>query len=312
MRIGACLSLTGRFERFGVQVARGLEVWSRLSGVELVIEDDASDPHGFAARLRRVAGRCDLLLGPYSTQLMRAAGAALLELDALLWNHGGAGDDVQALGPGRIVSVLAPTSLYALPFVPVAAAPLWVATGPGLFGRQIAEGAVRAGGELVTAEDFQHAPAAWDLLTAGRFEDDVALVDAARTARNPPRAICSIAAGVQDFAAYDPDGIYGIAQWMPGNAARPDLGPSEREFIAAYGSVPDYPAVQAVAAAVIAFHCAELAGSTEPDALFAAAVALETTTLFGAFKVDPVTGAQTGHTPVLVRWRDGVRTFTRA
>ncbi len=48
---------------------------------------------------------------------MRAAGEAMAEIDAVLWNQGGSGDDVQALCPGRIVSVLAPTSRYAVPFV---------------------------------------------------------------------------------------------------------------------------------------------------------------------------------------------------
>ena len=41
----------------------------------------------------------------------------MAEIDALLWNQGGAGDDVQRSCPGRIVSVLAPTTRYAVPFV---------------------------------------------------------------------------------------------------------------------------------------------------------------------------------------------------
>jgi hypothetical protein len=74
----------------------------------------------------------------------------------------------------------------------------------------------------------------------------------------------------------------------------------------AYGRVarssPDYPAVQAVATGVLALHCAQLAGSTAPDALWATATDLQTTTLYGAFAVDRHTGVQVGHAPVLVRW----------
>src|SRR4051794_36992375 len=217
LRLGACLSLTGRYGRFGRQAAHGLRAWQRLTGadVDLELEDDASDPELFAVRFRRVASRCDLLLGPYSTQLMRAAAEAMSEIDDVLWNQGGSGDDVQALSPGRIVSVLAPTSRYALPFVGARAelderVPLWVVRGRGRFGRQVAAGAVehaqRHGLETVEerADDgfsFDDVPEAWDLFSAGRFEDDVAIVNAARAARRPPRAICSIAAGVQDFAA---------------------------------------------------------------------------------------------------------------
>ena len=63
--------------------------------------------------------------------------------------------------------------------------------------------------------------------------------------------------------------------------------------------------MQAAAGAVLAVHCVELAGGTDAPALWDVAAALETSTLFGDFKIDPATGAQTKHTPVLVQWRDG-------
>ena len=117
---------------------KDFKVWRELAGgdVELEIDDDGSDPGRLGEALTRVAGRSDLLLGPYSTLLMREAGRVTGEIDAVLWNHGGAGDDVQASCPGRIVSVLAPTSRYALPFVrtrPDAAtrAPLWIDSRTG-------------------------------------------------------------------------------------------------------------------------------------------------------------------------------------
>jgi ABC-type branched-subunit amino acid transport system substrate-binding protein len=302
-----------------------LRVWQELSGdcVELEIEDDGSDPEAFAARFRRVASRCDVLLGPYSTQLMRAAGEAMPEIDRLLWNQGGSGDDVQALRPGRIVSVLAPTTRYAVPFVRAMAdegerVPLWVVRGRGRFGRQVASGAIDQAlrDDLVTVEKrtgdgslFEDVPEAWDLFSSGRFEDDVAIVKEAQVAPRPPRAICSVAAGVQDFASEvdDADGIYGIAQWVPGRGVPPELGPTEDAFLEAYleraGAHPDYPAVQAAAGAVLATHCVELAGSTKPDALWAVAAELDTTTLLGEFKIDASTGAQAKHTTVLLQWR---------
>jgi ABC-type branched-subunit amino acid transport system substrate-binding protein len=325
LRLGACLSLTGRYGRFGRQAANGLRVWQRLAGegIELVIEDDGSDPEQLAARFPGISSACDLLVGPYSTQLTRAAAEAMVGIDGVLWNQGGAGDDVQALCPGRMVSVLAPTSRYALPFVRTRAgeaerAPLWVVRGRGRFGRQVAAGAVdqaQADG-LETVEkradggiSFDDVPEVWDLFSAGRFEDDVAIVKAARLAEHPPRAICSIAAGVQDFGSEvdEPGGIYGIAQWSPGSDGVAELGPSEDEFIAAYAalaeSLPDYPAVQAAAGAVLAFRCAELAGSLDRESLWRAAVALDTRTLVGDFRIDATTGAQVKHTTVLLRWR---------
>jgi branched-chain amino acid transport system substrate-binding protein len=219
--------------------------------------------------------------------------------------------------------VLAPTSRYAAPFVrtrasDAARAPLWIVRGRGRFGRQVAAGALReaerSGLEAVEkrAENgvsFEQAPEAWDLFTVGTFEDDVALVNDASSAPRPPRALCSVAAGVRDFASLvaRTDGIYGIAQWFPGRTERPEVGPTEHDFVAAYrrlaGTWPDYPAVQAAATAALALHCAHAAGGAEPGALWTAATGLETTTLFGPFKIDPQTGAQLGHAPVLLRWR---------
>ena len=127
----------------------------------------------------------------------------------------------------------------------------------------------------------------------------------------PPRRVCAIAAGVREFGRVvdDPEGVFGIAQWFPGSGHEVALGPSEDEFLRAYadhaGTLPDYPAVQAAAGAVIATHCAAIAGSTSREALWAAAVDLETSTLFGGFRIDPGSGAQVEHQTVLVRWTDG-------
>ena len=158
---------------------------------------------------------------------------------------------------------------------------------------------------------LEEAPETWDLFSVGTFEDDVAIVNDARSAPRPPRGVCSVAAGVRDFASMvdDPEGIYGIAQWFPGRQTRPELGPTEHDFVTAYRRIadawPDYPAVQAAAAGALALHCAHIAGSTDAAALWTAATGLETTTLYGAFRIDSETGMQLGHAPVLLRWDCG-------
>jgi hypothetical protein len=326
-RIGACLSLSGKFAQFGRQAAQGLETWRSLDGAaEIVIEDDQSDRRTLEAVLPGVAARCDLLLGPYSTQLMRAAGRMAAESGWLVWNHGGSGDDVEGAHPGHVVSVLTPTSRYAEPFLLKLAAEPWerrdlcIVNGPGSFGRQVADGAEaiarRLGVRAVRAgADDQIPPsgisAEWDLFSAGIFEQDAELVSKALRSTAPPRRVCAIAAGVREFGRVvdDPDGVFGIAQWFRGSGHDVKLGPSEGEFLGAYadhsGMVPDYPAVQAVAGAVIATHCAQLAGGASRDALWAVAADLGTSTLFGGFRIDPGSGAQVEHQTVLVRWTDG-------
>ena len=93
-------------------------MWAALDGqADVLIEDDASDVHQLQALLPSVAAHCDLLLGPYSTVLMRAAGDMAAESGWLIWNHGGSGDDVETAHPGHVVSVLTPTSRYMEPFL---------------------------------------------------------------------------------------------------------------------------------------------------------------------------------------------------
>jgi len=327
LRIGACLSLSGRFAQFGRQTAQGLETWRSLDGnADIIVEDDYSDRRTLESVLPAVAARCDILLGPYSTQLMRAAGHIAAESGWLVWNHGGSGDDVEGAHPGHVVSVLTPTSRYGEPFLlrladePGERRDLCIVHGPGSFGRQVADGAEaiarRVGIRTVRASADDQIPppgiaADWDLFSAGVFEQDAELVSKALRSAVPPRRVCAIAAGVREFARAvdDPEGVFGIAQWFPNSRREVALGPSEKAFLGAYpasaGMLPDYPAVQAAAGAVIATHCARLAGSTRRDALWASAVGLETSTLFGAFKIDPYSGSQVKHQTVLVRWTGG-------
>jgi ABC-type branched-subunit amino acid transport system substrate-binding protein len=326
LRVGACLSLSGRYRRFGVQAAHGLAAWQELDGrADLVIEDDASNPDRLGEVFSGLAARSDLLLGPYSTQLTRRAAELASGHDLLLWNHGGAGDDVQTGHPGHLVSVLTPAGRYARPFLRLldqlarSGSPgrLWIVEGRGSFGRQVAAGAEAEALQLGLDTMRVRSPAGvegeqpWDLLSTGTFEDDVAALIDVMAAGRRPRLTCSVAAGVSDFqttAAFAP-GVLGLTQWVAGAGPAVEVGPEEADFVARYtaltGREPDYPAVQAAAAAALAVHLAHVAGVGTRAALWAAATGLHTTTLFGRFRADAVTGAQAGHETRLVAWTAG-------
>lgn len=324
VRVGACLSLTGRYARFGTQAARGLEAWRSLDGAaELIIEDDQSSPRTLESALPRVAARCDVLLGPYSTQLMKIAGRMAADEGWLLWNHGGAGDDVEAAHPGHIVSVLTPAGRYAQPFVRYLAdrvprTKLWITHGRGGFGRQVAAGAEaaarRAGIDATLAGQGElpaDSPSAdRSLLCAGTFEEDIETVKSIQAMGSPPGPVCAVAAGVREFgdSIAAPEGIFGVGQWFPGAGGTPDTGPTEESFLASYlalsPAVPDYPAVQAAAGAALAARCARLGGGISREVLWRAASSLNAQTLFGGFRIGP-DGSQEGHEAVLVRWTTG-------
>jgi Periplasmic binding protein len=324
--IGACLSLSGRFAPFGRQAARGLQAWAALDGdADLLIEDDGSDVRQLQAILPEVAARCDLLLGPYSTVLMRAAGDLAARNGWLIWNHGGSGDDVETAHPGHVISVPTPASRYMEPFLAHLAVQaehsleLRIAHGKGRFGRQVAGGAERYAKQLGFAHVRRgpvdeiltdEVPDDWTLITAGTFEDDTQVVNRARHLSKPPLVTCAIAAGVREFggAVQDPDGTFGIAQWFLGSNHAARVGPGERDFLDAFRKpareAPGYPAVQAVAAASIAAHCARRASQPDWCRLWRAATELETCTLYGSFKIDKTTGAQVWHRTVLTCWID--------
>jgi hypothetical protein len=296
---------------------------------DLVIEDDRSDPRALETALPRVAHACDLLLGPYSTQLLRTAGRLAADAGWLLWNHGGSGDDVQAAHPGHIVSVLTPTSRYAEPFLRYLVrrsrpAGLWIVQGRGSFGRQVAEGARsmcrRLGidaGRVGSDEEFPAVAARLDhgVFAAGTYESDIEVVKRIQGLSRPPRWLCAVAAGVREFggAVKDPDGIFGIGQWFPGSGAGVEVGPSEADFLTAYhespGATPDYPTIQAVAGAVIAAHCARRVEGDRRELLWSAAAEMETRTLYGDFKIDPLNGMQVKHETALLRWTRGELTL---
>ena len=324
LRVGACLSLSGSYSRFGRQAAAALEIWRNFDGsAELIVADDESDPRILRSALPRIMDTCDVILGPYSTQLTRIAGKIASGAGRILWNHGGSGDDIEAAFPKVMLSVLTPTSRYAEPFIRRLAAawpraPLRILQGKGSFGRQVCDGAEaaarRAGIDVTRFACELPSPGSsepWDLFSAGIFEDDVEAVLSSRRASPPPRVICSVAAGVRDFCGQvgEPEGIYGVGQWFPSGPSAPHhahLGPAEGDFLNRYvkrfGDAPDYPAVQAAATAVIASHCFRRAVGPEPEAVWQAAAHLDVHTLFGRFRVDPVTGTQLGHEATLVRW----------
>src|SRR4029077_3720704 len=96
-----------------------LEVWRSLDGhADLVIEDDQSDPQVLGRTLPRVADAADVLLSPYSTQLVKTAAAMASTEGWLLWNHGGSGDDVESSHAGHVVSLPTPARPSAEQFIP--------------------------------------------------------------------------------------------------------------------------------------------------------------------------------------------------
>lgn len=333
LRVGLAVSLSGPLAPMGIDAQRGFVLWAadaRAAGrpVELIIRDDRSNPRLACQHVRDLLDRegIDLLAGPYSSGLTRAVAPIAEARGVVLWNHGGAADDLHRRGYRTLVSILTPASRYLVPAL------RWVPQGPVLILRRRASGfaaAVAAGaeaearrlGRAVSLVPYPGTPAAIEaqvkristtppalLLAAGRLTDDIALAQALRRRGLAPRSVL-VATPVRAFRlALGPaaDGFTGPSQWVVTAKAAPDFGPTSRVFArrfrARFGVAPDYPAAQAYATGLVMTRCVERVGCADQELLRAVAAALDCTTFFGRFSIDRDTGMQMAHDVHLVQW----------
>jgi hypothetical protein len=295
LKIGAPLSLSGRYAAQGRSARAGLEAWARDQAAELVVRDDESSAEVAVAIHRQLSRECSLVLGPYGSDLTRAV--ARDAAGGVVWNHGAAADDVQRL-PG-VVSVPSPASGYLVAVASVVSGmrphpAICVLTAPGLFATCARQGieAAAAGMDINLVGD----PAAADaLLLCGPVGWEVEHI---RRHRRLGLLIGAVSPGLSEFPEVfrdDPEGLLAPVQWRPGLLTRPELGPPTVDLA-------DYVAAQAYAVALISTHCPEL----EPDDPLAAAKQLQTSTFFGRFRLAG-DGLQVGHQLAVIRWKNGCR-----
>jgi hypothetical protein len=235
-----------------------------------------------------------------------------------LWNHGGASDDLARPG---LVTVVAPASAYLRGPLRLAhqlgATAAVVVHGKGRFARQVADGALAAGGDIgidvhLVTEDVwepERGSGQTAIMAAGSFEEDVRLVTRVQDAPVDPVLLAAVAAGIADFGAQlggRSEGVVGPAQWLFHQAfpieRAPEIGPAStvfvRRFQQQFSRAPDYPAAQAVAAGALAVEAARRRMTGE------AVQKWTTSTLLGPFALDG-NWKQTALEPVTVRWRAG-------
>ncbi|GHO86073.1 ABC transporter substrate-binding protein [Dictyobacter formicarum] len=325
--------LTGSLAPFGQTCATGLALWAEhaaylpapWTGVDLDVRD--SGPAMDAAMKAAVDTHPDMLFGPYGSNTMLAAARAT---QRVIWNHGGATSRLSRPTFPQVINVLSPASTYFVrvlqavhAFDPSATTITLCHSSTG-FGRDVANGAINAAADLhfklqpisfkpQQAVTMIHTvPDADVLLVVGNFADELAL--APRLLARQWRAAAFVGAGVAEVLA--PLGkmrerLLGPAQWMPTTFISPDEGPDSNWFITNYkkivGDDPPYPAAQAFAAGLLCARCLRDTGSCEDADQLTAATKLDCSTLYGAFRIDPQSGLQTGHQVLTVQWQDGVR-----
>lgn len=303
--------------------------------VTLIHYDDASSSERAVANVERLiqVDRVRVLIGPYGSDLTRAVIRVARQHGKLLWNHGGGSDDIHHPGHG-VVSILTPVSLYfggLLELVRTVDADAQKAAvlyrRGSRFGRLATRGTQAAGrraGFVVAALAYSSLPEDLPQLMAklrrqrpdlifiaGSFEDDCDIARESIAARVRTGAFALTAAAMREFGqalGTGAEAMLAPSQWEPDARYVVNFGPSPSQVakrIRAMGSASDYPAAQAYAACLIAQRCLEEAGRADDEALWRTACALDCTTFFGRFRIDPRTGIQVGHEMLWVQWQGG-------
>jgi branched-chain amino acid transport system substrate-binding protein len=302
--------LTGPLALYGRSGAIALRLWAEtMPQVELSVVDAFPDP---AAAMRQAeALRPHVIFGPYGSSPARSAIGAT---QRLVWNHGGATSALIRSRYPNAVNLPAPASTYFTGVVRAvrAADPdarrVLLLSGATGFADDVARGAAAEAAALGFEVLENAGEEAEVLLVVGSFDDELA---AARTLLDRPwRAAAFVGAGVEEVLSElggTREGLLGPAQWMASAAVASEEGPDATWFVDAWGAEPPYPAVQAFAAGVVFARCLRDAGGFDDDAILGAACRLDTSTLYGRFRLDPESGLQAGHEVLTVQWQDGAR-----
>lgn len=316
----------------------GMLVGATRFPLKVVYYDDESTRDRTREITRRLIldDHVDLLTGPYSTVLSNAAAEVSEEFGCVLWNQGGAGDGIYRRGYKGVVGILTPASRYLSGLLALvreadggARTIAVVQSGSGAFPRAVTRGIEREaeeqGLETVLIRQYDPEQPRFDdivgelaelepdvLIGVGRIYNDLDFARRLAEARPRIGAAAVVAAGIQQFRdvlGANVERFIGPSQWEPGSKGTVDYGPPEADVMAslerAGGGPVDYPMAQAYAAGLVAERCVEEAGCVEQDALRKAAGALDFTTFYGRFRIDPVTGEQVGRVVSLVQWQGG-------
>ncbi len=325
------------------EAANGLEVGGRKYRLALECHDDRSEPSRVEEIYRWLCSehRADLIFGPYSSRLGRSAAPIAEAAGMVMVNHGSAGDELYNRNYPLIVGILSSASDYLLPFARLLGTlKFWRKRVAIVASKTPFAGSVAAGFERACNERWARRHGvrvrlkytaagrdrAWDrllpalkrsrinaLVAAGNFDEDLELMRGVISHDLSIPVLCCVAAGVARFGAMlgeDAEGIVGPSGWEESVRFTPQIGPTPREFAgrmrAAYPAVPiDYPAAQAYAAGVLAAAALKAAGAIDQERLRAAFSDLRTSTMYGNFEIDRVTGRQIGHQMLMVQWHGG-------
>jgi len=341
IRIGATVSLEGKYMEPSAMVRKGYQLWADqinkrggLLGrkVELVFYDDKSrkDIVGSLYEKLLTKDRVDLVLSPYGTPLTIAASDVTEKHKVVMLGSAAAGEEIWERGYQYIFGVYAPAGRYFIGFLDLIARnglkSLGIIFENTSFNKSIEKGvrewAARFGLDVVYCRGFNDPAGEFPILlkqVMGKNVDGLVFsgyppecyrfIQMMKEINYRPGALAFTIVPVQmDFrekVGPFAEGVFGPSQWEPDERIPfPGTAQFIRDFRSFSGRMPTYHAGSAYSSCQILEKAILYAGSIDHQKIRHFVSSLDTATVIGRFKVDH-TGRQIGHNPILIQWQDG-------
>jgi len=339
--VGTSVALTGKYARTGQEQLNGFQMWvdevnqrGGLLGrkVKLIHYDDESKPDTGAKLYEKLitGDRVDLLIGPYSSGVTLAASTVVEKHNFPMVSSGAASTKIWSRGYKNVFGLYTPATTYMDQILQLAkykglkkVALIYADTA---FPRDVAAGvkatSKRLGLKLVFEEEYGKATTDFaamiikikaakpDVVIGGSYlPDSTAFMRQAQENRLYAKIFAfAVGPGLPDFGpnlGATAEGVMGNSQWEPTlklSGVKEFSGAYEKR----YGHAPGYHAGGGYGAGQVLEAAIKKAGSFDRDKLRKALQKLDTTTVFGRYKVN-ADGMQIGKPGYTVQWIGGER-----
>jgi branched-chain amino acid transport system substrate-binding protein len=332
--VGAAVSETGAHAALAADYRKALLLWrdevnaaGGLLGrqVELRLLDDASEAIKAGALYQQlIRDKADALIGPYGTAATLLAAAEAETARRVLINGAGWSREVHKRAPRFVFQSATPYSAYGAGVLEIAKdagyKKLFILARDEPAAREMAAGTLAAALKLGLsasevgvygggADDFAllvakaRAEQAEAWIAFGEPRDAAEMVKSFKKLGFAPRLFLARGSASPKFVeavGQDAEFSLGTVEYDP-RFATPGNEKFVKAFTAKWAAPPGAAAAEGYAAASVLAEALRRAGSTDPNKLRAALVALTSATVLGDFKVDPATGEQIAARPAVTQ-----------
>lgn len=336
--IGATMSQTGDYATQGRAAENGYRLCERdinaaggLLGrqIEFIIQDDQSDTTRVQALYQAMITdqQVDLIMGPYGSTLTEAL-APVTEAEQMVQiTPLAATGSIWEQQREYLFMVLPPAELFLVGLIDMAEqqgyAKVAILYEDSLFPEAAAQGAYAAaterGMQVVLNNSYPSGQTDFsevaDTLAANGVEvlamaasnlNDFVKVQQTLQAQGVELKMFGTSGAVQEFAdelGEQAEGVFGLSAWEP-SAPNPGAAEFTQAYQQQFGQAPAFHSAGAYGSCQLLVQAVEQVGDLQQEAIRDALLDMQTTTVFGDFKVDE-RGYQIAHQGLFIQWQDG-------